>query len=134
MDLEYYYGGTEEGIGKLRDLVRPDNSLCMCQYTHTFAIGAILGGGHHYVFTTCLCLLFLLSAPLLACVVCAMHYLCSHQYPFKGGQGSIYCMGGDFSSKHSSFPPLPPPPPQKKNNCNYCNKSYLKIFSICLKL
>ena len=107
-----------------------DNSVCVCAnvHTHTLAIMALLSVGHHYGFTTRLCLLFLLSAPLLACVVCAMHYLWSHQCPFQGGQGSIYSMGGDFSSKPSIFPPLPPP--QKKNilNCNW--KSFIGLLNM----
>ena len=36
-------------IGKLRDLVLTTVCVCARWCTHTLAIGAILGGGHHYV-------------------------------------------------------------------------------------
>jgi len=107
--------GTGENIGKCRDLVLI--TVCVCANVHpqTCNRGYTKCGPplHPLMLTTCLCLLLLLSAQLLTCMcsVCAQYYLCSHQCPFQGGQVSIFCMGGDFSPKHSSFPPKIP-------NCN----------------
>ena len=41
MDLECYYGGTEEGIGKLRDLIL--TTVCVCANVHTHTCNSARG-------------------------------------------------------------------------------------------
>ena len=122
-----YYGRTEEGTVKR---FGPDNSVYVPTCAHTLAIEAILGVGHHYVFTTCLCLnlLFLLSVPLLACVECAItSYLCSHQVPFKVVRvQSIAWVGTSPPSLPASLSPT--------NNYSIAIANVSQVFSICLKL